>query len=86
MDFGEEGASSIVINGRGAQSNSVHVVFDGTDGEEIKQLVEFPAESAFTEHRFLLRTAPDGVIRGRQTVSFVFLPGTMFDLRSFRFE
>ncbi|MCR5676352.1 MAG: DUF4982 domain-containing protein [Lachnospiraceae bacterium] len=86
MDFGEAGTNRIRVTGRGAQANSVHVRFAADSGEEIRQLIEFPSAADFTEREFALDAAPDGVIRGKWEISFVFLPGTAFDLKEFRFE
>ncbi len=85
LDFGETGAGSVVLTARGKQANSVHVVFDDGKGNVIRQLVEFPAEKEFTERTFSLDEVPEGIIKGVQKVSLVFLPGTMIDLKGVRF-
>ncbi len=85
LDFGEKGAGTVSITAKGKQANSVHVVFDDGNGNVIRQIVEFPAEKDFTEHEFRLDAAPEGVIKGAQKVSLVFLPGTAIDLKGMRF-
>ena len=80
MDFGEEGTAGIRICGRAAKSsNSLHIRFSQGE-EEIKQLVEFPMCGEYTEKAFSLTP-----VRGKWDVSFVFLPGSCFDLQSVQF-
>lgn len=80
MNFGEKGASGLTICGRAAKgSNTIHVRF--FDGEtENKQIVEFGQCAEYEEQTFSL--AP---VMGKVTVTFVFMPGSCFDFRSFRF-
>ena len=85
MDFGETGAVAVIVEGRCMRANSVHITLTASDGTSYRQLVEFPASPAFRAERFALTAVPGGVIYGLQEVSFVFLPGTEFDLKSFRF-
>ncbi|MCR4762049.1 MAG: DUF4982 domain-containing protein [Lachnospiraceae bacterium] len=86
MDFGEEEVRGIRITGRGRLANSIHVHFSGAAGEELQQLIEFPAESDFTEHIFALDELPGGGVRGAWDISLIFLPGSDMDLQSFQFE
>lgn len=80
MDFGEEGTAGIRICGRAAKSsNSLHIRFSQGE-EEIKQLVEFPMCGEYTEKAFSLTP-----VKGKWNVSFVFLPGSCFDLQSVQF-
>ena len=80
MDFGEEGTAGVRICGRAPKSsNSLHIRF--SQGEkEIKQLVEFPMCREYTEKAFSLTS-----VKGKWNVSFVFLPGSCFDLQSIQF-
>lgn len=80
MDFGEEGTAGIRICGRAPESsNSLHIRFLQGE-EESKQLVEFPMCGEYTEKEFPLTP-----VKGKWDVSFVFLPGSCFDLQSVQF-
>lgn len=80
MDFGEAGTSRLVICGRSVlANNTVHLLFSGQGGDS-KQLVEFAGADAYTEREFTLEP-----VKGRQTVTFLFLPGSKFDFRWFQF-
>ncbi len=80
MDFGEEGTAGIRICGRAPESsNSLHIRFSQGE-EEIKQLVEFTMCGEYTEKEFSLTP-----VKGKWDVSFVFLPGSCFDLKSVQF-
>ena len=80
MDFGEEGTAGIRICGRAPESsNSLHIRFLQGE-EESKQLVEFPMCGEYTEKEFSLTP-----VKGKWDVSFVFLPGSYFDLQSVQF-
>lgn len=80
MDFGEEGIAGVRICGRAAKSsNSLHIRFSQGE-EEIKQLVEFPMCGEYTEKAFSLTP-----VKSKWNVSFVFLPGSCFDLQSVQF-
>lgn len=80
MDFGEEGTAGVRICGRAPESsNSLHIRFSQGE-EEIKQLVEFPMCGEYTEKAFSLTP-----VKGKWDVSFVFLPGSCFDLQSVQF-
>ncbi len=80
MDFGKQGTSRIVICGRSVLSNNtVHLLFSGQGGES-KQLVEFAGAESYTEREFTLEP-----VSGKQTVTFLFLPGSRFDFQWFQF-
>lgn len=80
MDFGEEGTAGIRICGRAPESgNSLHIRFSKGE-EESKQLVEFPMCGEYIEKEFSLTP-----VKGKWDVSFVFLPGSCFDLQSVQF-
>ncbi|MCR5249297.1 MAG: DUF4982 domain-containing protein [Lachnospiraceae bacterium] len=80
MDFGEEGAKQLVIEGQTDKPvNTIHVIFDDGSGE-IRDILEF-AKDGGREQRFAV-----GPYRGKGTIRFVFLPGSSFDFYSLRFE
>ena len=85
MDFGETGARTVRLTGRGRQTNSIHLCFKDENGQELRQLVEFPASADYTEQTFALKDLPEGVITGKQQVDLVFLPGTALDLKDIQF-
>lgn len=81
MDFGEEGSSKLVICGRSPiDNNTIHVIFAGKQGES-KQLVEFGYSEESCKREYVLER-----ITGKQTVTFVFLPGSQFDFEWFEFR
>ncbi|MNE21686.1 Carbohydrate binding module (family 6) [compost metagenome] len=80
MDFGEQGTSRLIICGRSAlANNTVHLLFSGPGGQS-KQLVEFAGADTYTEQEFTLER-----VNGKQTVTFLFLPGSRFDFQWFQF-
>ncbi len=83
FDFDELPPRKVVITGRSALAvNSIHIVFGAENGNtETRILAEFAGAEDYTEREF----AVNG-ISGRRSVSFVFLPGSDFDFKSFRFE
>ncbi len=69
-----------MICGRFAiDKNTVHIRFNGAEGE-LTQLAEFQYEKPCEEHEFALKK-----VTGPQSVPFVFLPGSKFDFKWFRF-
>jgi len=83
MDFGDEGASHLVICGRSdLDINSIHVQLTDVDGTgNDRQLCEFERAEGWMERRFDLKP-----VTGRKRVTFIFLPGCRFDFQWFRFE
>ena len=83
IDFGEAGAKGIVICGRArAAANTIHLrLVDAKDkGTEIKEILEFPQSDEYKEVTFQI-----GEKKGLWDISFVFLPGSDVDFRSFKF-
>ena len=80
MDFKEEGAASLKICGRASKgNNTIHVrFFDGQ--EESKQIVEFAQSDMYEEQSFAITP-----VKGKNTVTFVFMPGSCFDFGWFQF-
>jgi Carbohydrate binding module (family 6). len=82
LDFGSEGTYGITIKGRTPNSsNSIQIRFTDENGDQITQMVEFPQSFEHTERSFQL-----DAIKGKNDVSFVFMPGSRFDFDWFRFE
>ncbi|GGF81094.1 hypothetical protein GCM10010912_27750 [Paenibacillus albidus] len=80
MDFGDQECSRLVINGRSPlENNTLHLLFSGPQGES-KQLIEFAGTGSYTAREFTLEP-----VSGKQTVTFLFLPGSQFDLQWFQF-
>ncbi|MNT68586.1 hypothetical protein D3C72_2068320 [compost metagenome] len=80
MDFGNQGTGRLQICGRSQlANNTVHLLFSGPDGDS-KQLVEFAGADSYTVRELTLEP-----VHGAQTVTFLFLPGSNFDLQWFRF-
>lgn len=80
MDFGENAADEITICGCSHVDNTIHLKFFGDAGEIIR-IVEFPKTDGYVEKTFSLKGLP-----GKNTVSFVFLPGSNFDFKWFQFR
>ena len=83
MDFGEEKApASITICGRSnSENNTINLKFFVADGKSQTQVIDFAHTDAYEE-----KTFPVIPLKGKQKVSFVFLPGCNFDFKWFRFE
>jgi beta-galactosidase len=79
MDFGFEGASKLTICGRAGLQNTIQVRFAGACGE-VCQMLEFAPAKEYEEQTFDLEK-----VQGKNTVTFVFLPGSCFDFGWFRF-
>lgn len=80
MDFGETGFSKLIICGRSEiEKNTIHIRFNGETGE-VKQIAEFNHSDGYVEREFNLDS-----IKGMQEVTFVFLPGSQFDFKWFKF-
>lgn len=81
MYFGDEGAAKITICGKSnTENNSINLKFFGETGNTT-QLIEFTHTDDYEEKTFTLEK-----IKGKQKLSFVFLPGCNFDFKWFRFE
>ncbi len=80
LDFGEKGASRVVIKGGTVKSSdTIQLRFTPIGGEQKSVFLEYPhgeAEKKFEIPRLV----------GVYDISFVFLPGAKFDFESFRFE
>lgn len=80
FDFTDAPPVAVVITGRSKLPlNSIHIVFK--NDTEVRELCEFAGSEEYTERRFNIAG-----IGGRGEVSFVFLPGSDFDFKAFRFE
>lgn len=80
MNFGNEKASSVTICGRSHVDNTIHILFTDENGTE-NRVVEFAKNDSLEEKRFAI-----GEISGNKKVTLMFLPGSNFDLKYFRFN
>ncbi|AEJ62193.1 glycoside hydrolase family 2 sugar binding protein [Spirochaeta thermophila DSM 6578] len=81
LDFGDEPPKNLTIYGRSrTDNNSIQIRFEQED-RRIVHLIEFPYSVDSVERTYPLPPLP----AGRMDVSFVFLPGSSFDLGWFRF-
>jgi len=79
FDFEKEQPAALEITGRSKlPQNSIHLIFDGEESKRV--ILEFEGAKEYTTRKF-----PIEGISGRGKVSFVFLPGSCFDFRAFRF-
>ena len=88
MDFGGDAenensaATSITICGKSnTENNTINIKFFAEDGSSTTQTLEFPHTTDYEEKTFALSP-----VKGRQKISFVFLPGSNFDFKWFRFD
>lgn len=82
MDFGETRANKITICGKSnTENNTIHIKFFGADGSTSTHSIEFAHTDDYEEKTFEI--AP---VTGQQKISFVFLPGSNFDFKWFRFR
>ena len=80
MDFGETGKRVLSIEGStNLPVNTIHIRIKNKNGEEMNSIAEFAGNGKETQQ--FITEVPGGDC----TVSFVFLPGSSFDFRSFRF-
>lgn len=81
MNFGDEKPSHVTISGRAVgEKNTIHILFD-TDKGSVREILEVEATDDITDHTFDISN-----IEGSGTITFVFLPGSNFDMKSFRFS
>ena len=82
MDFGGQGAKALTICGCTANpENTVQLRYTPAGGVQSSLLMQFAHSDGDSEQRFEIPT-----LTGVQDISFVFLPGTKFDFKWFRFE
>ncbi|WP_208586503.1 glycoside hydrolase family 2 TIM barrel-domain containing protein [Gracilibacillus suaedae] len=81
IDFGDKGATKLVINGHSPiDNNSIHVRFFDGKGEKA-EILEFDHSNNYKDISFDLEE-----IKGVQKVSFIFLPGSRFNFSWFQFK
>ena len=80
MDFGENGISGIEMCGKTPlDNNTIHIRFM-KNGQTINEIVEFAGSDEYVNRRFDLNS-----INGKSDVMFIFLPGSNFSMKWFRF-
>ena len=84
MDFSADkstGARSITICGKSnSENNTINIKFFAADGTSTTQVIEFPHTDDYEEKTFEIAS-----VTGEQKISFVFLPGSNFDFKWFKF-
>lgn len=81
MDF-ETGTTKITVCGKTPNEiNTIQIRYNDDNGIQQTQLLEFPNTSDYEEISFDIEK-----IEGVRDISFVFLPGSSFDFKWFRFE
>lgn len=75
LDFGEVGADCIEVIGSAPQNNSIELKI----GEQ-KTMLEFTKSKTDQIQKFMFPR-----VKSRQTIEFIFLPGSNFNFKSFRF-
>jgi beta-galactosidase len=80
MDFGEEGFRKLIICGRShTEKNTIHVRFQSDEGS-VNQIADFEYSEVYVVKEFELTS-----VQGKRQVNFIFLPGSDFDFKWFRF-
>ncbi len=81
IDFGTAGYSKLVICGRSnLDKNTIHIKYINNQNIEEKRMVEFIKSGDFSEQTFDIES-----LSGTGDLSFIFLPGSDFDFKYFRF-
>ncbi len=81
MDFASS-TSKITICGRTKnERNSIQLRYNSDDGIQSTELIEFPHSEEYIERVFNISK-----LTGKRDISFVFLPGSNFDFKWFKFE
>ena len=82
MDFGDTTTTKLTICGKSnTENNTINIKFFAADGSSTTQVIEFPHTDNYEEKTFQLTP-----VKGLQKISFVFLPGSNFDFKWFRFK
>ncbi len=82
FDFGEEGTTAITICGYTSNpTNAVQLRYTPAGGDQTSVLLEFKNTDGSSEQCFDIPK-----LTGVNDISFVFLPGSKFDFKWFRFE
>jgi len=82
IDFGEDASSEEVVKGRAPKGiNTIHLRMKNESGEEVKEILEFEKCYEYEEKSFAINKK-----EGKWDVSFIFLPGSNFDFKSFYFK
>lgn len=80
LDFGG-GTDKITVTGRTPLDNcTIQLRVNDESGNQTTRLLEFPHADEYTPVTFDIDR-----IAGKNNIAFVFLPGTQFDMKSFRF-
>lgn len=81
LDLGD-GATRFVICGRTVlDQNTINLKFSNDKGEELERMIEFKKSLEYEEQSFIIDK-----VCGKYNLSFIFLPGSSFDFKYFRFE
>ncbi len=81
MDFGSQKATALTICGKSnTPNNTINIKFFDENGKSTTQVIEFAHTDDYEEKTFEITP-----VTGAQKISFVFLPGSNFDFKWFRF-
>lgn len=83
MNFGSRRMTHLILCGSSPiENNSIHLkVTDTVSGESRTELLEFRHSEGYEERRFDI-----GAVTGDTKIGFVFLPGSNFNFKYFKFE
>lgn len=81
LDFGDKEITELSICGHSPlDNNTLHLIFSSEQGDK-RQIVEFSYSEDYVLRKFALEP-----VTGKQTITFVFLPGCQFDFQWFQFQ
>lgn len=81
MDFGQMGASKLMISSRSElKNNTVHIHFRDENDITHNRMIEVAGNDEYTNQTFELEP-----LYGKGTLEFIFLPGTKFDWAALQF-
>ena len=82
MDFGEKSATSITICGKSnTDNNTINIKFFDSNNSSSTVIIEFEHTDEYEEKTFDIKP-----VSGKKKISFIFLPGSNFDFKWFKFE
>ena len=82
MNFEKPTEGKLTICGKSnSDNNTINVKWFSEDGSTRTDVIEFPHTQDYEEKTFEIKP-----VSGNQKVSFVFLPGSNFDFKWFRFN
>ena len=81
MDFGKDGVTKVTIEGESPiDVNTIHIHVK-TEQDDYKEIIEFTHAAGYTSKTFNIKP-----VSGNCQLTFIFLPGSQFNLKAFQFH